>query len=247
MKIAGTPIRTFEGYLLALMVLVDLLFLALSLTHHYGSVLGDSRYSINGHGGFGEFWQYVKEMCCFLMLTNAAMRCRQPLLLAWAGLFLYLLLTDVFRINSLIAGWLSQVCWFDANGLGLSKWYLRRFVVAISGTVLLVTLAVCHLRTRQKSLREDSTGLGRLLLLYLLFGVVVDYLNRTLSQAGVSFFNLASVVEEWGEMLVMSLLVLATYLTFVHALRNNAQRQENETDRPRHIAPGTPFKWRSRF
>lgn len=247
MKIAGTPIRTFEGYLLALMVLVDLLFLALSLTHHYGSVLGDSRYSINGHGGFGEFWQYVKEMCCFLMLTNAAIRCRRPLLLAWAGLFFYLLLTDVFRINSLIAGWLIHFSWFDADGLGLSKWYLRRIVVALLGTALLITLAVCHWRTRQKSLREDSAGLGRLLLLYLLFGVGVDYFNRALSQAGVSFFNLASVVEEWGEMLMMSLLVLATYLTFVHALRNNAQQQENRTARSQPVAPGAILNRRTRF
>ncbi len=223
MKIAGTPIRTFEGYLLAFMVLVDLLFLALSLTHHYGNVLEDRRYSINGHGGYGEFWQYAKELVCFLMLINAALRCRQPLLMAWAILFLYLLLTDVFRINNLIAGWISASSWLDAGGLGISRWQLKRVVVTLFGGALLLAVLLYHRRAGQSSLREDSRGLGCLLLIFLLFGVLMDFLNRSLTNANLTFYNLASVIEEWGEMLVMSLLVLGTYLMFVRALRNHAK------------------------
>lgn len=221
MRIAGTPIRTIEGYLLILMVSVDLVFLGMSLVHHYGNVLEDRRFSINGHGGYGEMFQYAKELSCFLLLSNAAVRIRQPLLFVWSTLFVYLFLTDVFRINEMIGLWLGNAGVFDFAGLQLSKWQLRRVVVAVIGLSLVLVIGFFHRKTKSRSLREDSWQLSVLVVVFLFFGVLVDYLHRILANASIAIYNIFGVVEEWGEMLVMSLLVVAAYLTFIRALRAN--------------------------
>jgi|GEM_PF-5148051 len=221
MKIAGTAIRTIEGRLLLAMVLVDLIFLALSLAHHYSLALPDNRFSINGHGGFGELYQYGKEFVCVVLLANAGLRCRLPVLLAWSALFAYLLLTDAIRINVVLAEALKLLPYTGAWFENLTKWQLRRIVVASVGVVFLVAIVFWHRRASEISVREDSIGMARLLMLYLVFGIAVDFLHRQFSAADASFYNLFAVIEEWGEMLMMSLLVVGAYLTFIRTLRQS--------------------------
>jgi len=221
MKLAGTEIRTFEGRLLLAMVLVDFVFLALSLAHHYSIVLPDRRFSINGHGGFGEIYQYGKEFVCFVLLANAGWRCRLPVLLVWSALFAYLLLTDAFRINESIAVGLKALPWTGVLFEDLTKWQLKRTLVAMVGVAFMLAIVFWHRRARAVNVREDSAGLARLLMLYLVFGVAVDFLHRAFSAADASFYNLFAVVEEWGEMLMMSLLVVGAYLTFIRTLRRS--------------------------
>ena len=224
MKIAGTSIRSVEGRVLLWMLVLDVAFLCASLAYHYSDIFVDRRYSINGHGGYGEMYQYAKEFTCALLLASAALRCRQALPATWALLFFYVVLTDALRINQTIAALIASNSALGFLVGGFSTWQLKLAVVAAFGSLLALVIIRAHRASDSSVLKEDSWGLCILLLLYLSFGIVVDTFNRFFKPTNVDLAQLFLVVEEWGEMLFMSLLVIGAYLSFVRCLRAHLPR-----------------------
>jgi len=219
MNISGLRIRSSEGYMLLAMLIIDLAFLALTLAQSSFEGLADSAFSLLSHQGIAEHWQYLKQLVCAGLLLHAGIRCRLRLLVAWAALFFYLFATDAFLINDLVAGYLMARVQLPSGlpGYHWQQWTVITTVVA--GLVLAGSIAHAHLSAAGRNLRLDSLSIAALLGVFLFFGILVDRIHKFVVLPAGLGADPVSMVEEWGQMLSLSVIVLVVYLTAIRTLR----------------------------
>jgi hypothetical protein len=194
--------------ILILFLLVDVVLIALHGGYQY---LGRPRsilFSIELELGYGEVFQYIKEFWIVSLLVLRSLGSGpfrlsvQGLNLAWGLLFLYLLADDSLRIHETLGGIFAQT-------LGLSAWLGDKAqdlgeisVSAIAALVLLGLIAWAY-RHSSKADRQISRHLTRLLGGLVLCGVVVDTIHSLIPDS----LAIWAILEDGGEMIVMSLIV----------------------------------------
>jgi len=219
MNISGVRIRSSEGYMLLAMLVLDLVFLALTLAQSSFHGLADGAFSMLSQHGIAEHWQYLKQLVCAGLLFHAGARCHQRLLVAWAGLFLYLFATDAFLLNDVIASWFMARVQLPS---GLPGYHWQQWTVittSVAGLLLLGTVAHAHLTTAGRNIRLDSLSIAALLGVFLFFGMLVDGLHKFIVLPVSLSVDPVLLVEEWGQMLALSVIVLAVYITTIRTLR----------------------------
>ena len=209
--------RSTELCLLILILLgsADFIFIVL----HPVSKLGflSEKFDITQEGGYGELFQYVKEFWCTILLLLVARQVRSAAYLVWALFFGFLLADDMLQIHEkggeLIAAHLNFV-----SGLGLRARDLGELTVTFAvAIVLFLALGLTYWHGAAR-FRRVSIDLLLLLLGLAFFGIAMDMLHvmiYNVEQLG----NLAStlgeaigLIEDGGEMLVMSLMVWYLFL-----------------------------------
>ncbi len=197
--------RRAEDKLLVLFLLVDVFIVLLDVSHFITGRLGDPFFSIDTDRGFGESFQYVKEICVVLLLLFLAARKPSGFLYAsWAIVFGCLWVDDCLMVHERLGRLVSShwgflpVCHLRARDLG------ELCVLVPWGALLIGLIAVAHWLSGEAA-RRFSRGLFLLFVLLIVFGVVGDPLHSILTY---SFWGdaIGSKVEDGGEMVMMSLI-----------------------------------------
>jgi hypothetical protein len=194
--------------LLVLFLLVDFVLIALHAGHTYLGIPRGDLFSIEWELGYGEIFQYIKEfwIVSLLALRTAGTRtlhsAAHRLNLAWGLLFLYLLADDSLRVHETMGGVL-------AKSLGLGVWLgeksqdIGELAVSLIAAIILFGGIALAYRQCTKTDRQISTHLTRLILGLVLCGVVVDLLHSLIPGS----LDIWAILEDGGEMIVMSLIV----------------------------------------
>jgi hypothetical protein len=197
-----------KNRLFILFLLVDFVLIALHASHIYLEVPRGNLFSIEWELGYGEVFQYIKEFWIVSLLVLRSLGSGpfrlsvQGLNLAWGLLFLYLLADDSLRIHETLGGILAQT-------LGLSAWLgdkaqdLGELSVSAIAALVLFGLIAWAYRHSSKADRQISRHLTRLLGGLVLCGVVVDTIHSLIPGSLATW----AILEDGGEMIVMSLIV----------------------------------------
>ena len=204
-------------YFLLLLVSADLAFFMMHILSSYTHLLQDARLSLEHDGGYAEHYQYIKEYWIFILLAIAAIRFRQPSLAVWAVLYGYFLLDDALTLHehlgTAIAIHLGRRPFLHLRMQDYGELLVASMILLIFLLLLFPALRRCSHRWRQTNL-----DLVVLLLLLAFCGVFLDTLHIFLSSIpGTSLFSL---LEDGGEMLVMSL--TCTYIYYLLQFKGEA-------------------------
>ncbi|HSW05972.1 hypothetical protein [Aquabacterium sp.] len=160
--------------------------------------------AVDKDGSYPEFYQYLKWFWITVLLLCTAWRSRSPSYLAWAALFAYFLADDALRLHEVHGQRLAQWLQIPAPPHLRSRDVGELLISAIAGLTLLPALLVAWWRGTA-SFRAASLDLLLLVAALVFFGVGIDMLHVVVSGHTV-LHHLFAVVEDWGEMVVASLL-----------------------------------------
>ncbi|MCK6626249.1 MAG: hypothetical protein L6R45_13875 [Anaerolineae bacterium] len=186
-----------------LLICADILFMLLHLLHTYTSYFHDTNYSIQTDRGFAEVFQYLKGYWIVLMFFWLSLA-KSYSYLAWLCLFAYLVVDDSFELHERLG--LVVANYFDYQPmLMLRVWDFGELTAsAIMGTVFLTMVGVVYY-WGSDDFRRTCKRLVILLLLLVFFGVLVDMIHIMISTSSI-FHELAGLLEDGGELLVMSVI-----------------------------------------
>lgn len=163
-------------------------------------------WKITADGSVPEYWQYVKWLLLVALMAMAFRASRQTVYLAFAALFIYLLIDDSISVHELVGARLARL-------LGFTPWLGLRDVdfgellmTAIAAVVLFGAIGIAHLGATAEATRRFVRVMMLLIVALAGFGVGVDMLDIILQSEWLS------IVEDAGEMAVASLMVAVAYL-----------------------------------
>jgi hypothetical protein len=209
---AHRPGRRSAMLFLGLLVLTDVAFIALHAVHAFTPALDQPIYSIDTDRSYAELFQYIKLGWSALAVGVAFIQARQLVYVAWAALFSYLLVDDMFSLHEGLGAYLTGTYAF------MPAWGLRALdfgellVSGTAGVALLVLIGAGYVRADRHG-RALSIRLLVLLAVLAFFGVVIDVLHVQLLGDPL-WWPIVSMVEDGGEMITVSLMLAAC---FVHA------------------------------
>lgn len=208
-------VSNWASKLLCLLLLTDICFIVLHiffLLDVWSDLYPDpysNPYSIETDRGFAEFFQYMKEYWCVLLLGLIVVKKRSPLYLSWMLLFLYLLIDDSTSFHETLGLYIS-------NSLGFIPLFRLRgqdfgeLIVSASISLFLLGYIGIAYRLGDKLFRKVSKYLIAMLLTLATFGVLIDLMHVI---APVELSGKLGLLEDGGEMVVMSVIT-----TFVFVL-----------------------------
>jgi hypothetical protein len=183
-----------------LMLCADAAFIVASAVENVQG-LPRSRWHVAQEGGIAEQWQWVKWGALALLLGLMAMS-GSAVYLAWAAVFLYLLLDDSQAIHETYGWRLGQALGLQpAFGLR-ARDFGELMVTALAAVPLFGFLALAY-RTSRADARRFTRAMLALAVLLAIFGVGVDMLEIALPAAA----TVLNLVEDGGEMVVASAMV----------------------------------------
>jgi len=128
---------------------------------------------------------------------------RSFLFFGWSLMFFYLLFDDALMLHE--SGGTILVRYFNLQPiLGLRAQDIGEFGIAvIVGVAFLAIIGISHYFSEQR-LREISKRIAILLVALVFFGVFIDMIHPI--SRNTEIYNLLGLIEEGGEMVVMSLI-----------------------------------------
>lgn len=204
-----SELRLYVGLLLAADAIFALLHLAHSLSLHFGldsAFLADPRLALTYKGGFGEVFSFAQILILTGILTRTGLWSRQPIYLLWAVIYFFVLIDDSFNVHGYLGSLLAPS--LPTNGLlGLTQQHagelLSWIAVGFAATAGFLQ-AISHSEIEH---REIARPLLPAFGLLLFFAVGVDTVHQGLNPASSLFNSLASIFEEGGEMIAVSLTI----------------------------------------
>lgn len=200
---------------LLLLFAADFLFLSLHIMHRAPPFkgifpyFGNTSFSLFLDLGLPESYQYVKEFWIILLFILVSIRTRRFVYLIWSSLFFYLLLDDLFKIREDLGGFLSRALVYP-SALGVRAKDMAEFSVStVVGLIFLILILIAYFKS-DWHVRNNFLVLLVLTGGLFLFGAVLDLL--VIAAKGVILQQILGILEEFGEMLVMSLICWFTFL-----------------------------------
>jgi hypothetical protein len=194
--------------LLGLLILADLSFIILHILHVYTGLLPDSLYSLSRDRGYAEFFQYTKELWIAVLFLGLTIHQRKPVYLIFSFLFLYFLIDDSFEFHeqtgSLMADTLHLEPLFGLRSVDMGE----LAVYAIFGGLFFAAIGITYAMSPPGE-RKISTQVILLIVIMAIFGVLLDMFEIITEHPGLS--ELLKIIEEGGEMLVMSVITWFVY------------------------------------
>ncbi|MEO0771177.1 MAG: hypothetical protein AAFY72_17435 [Cyanobacteria bacterium J06649_4] len=205
--------RIFSFQILYLCLVTDIAFVALNMLYEFHPSITDSALKITQDRGYAEVFQYIKEFWIAGTLALIFFRTRSLLFLGWSALFFYLLLDDSLRIHE---NW-SKAPYFPAL-FGLGSNASGELIISLCvGLFFLIWIAAAYKNTRNGASKAASKALIWMLFLLGFAGVFIDAVHIIVQ---IPFLDpILTVLEDGGEMLVMSLI-----LSFVLLLPQQIKR-----------------------
>ena len=221
-------IKNRSSLLLYLFLATDLIFIIVHIIYKSNQVpsLAYAYYSIEEDKGYAELFQYIKEYWIALLLSFLAVQKRSFVYLGWSLLFFYVLLDDSVQIHEKLGITISSQLTF------VDKFHLRAvdlgeiLVSVCVGLFFLIFLTIAY-RFSDSISRKSSKYLTMMLFALALFGIIADMAHMIFVSS--LFEPLLAVVEDGGEMLVMSVIAWFVFLLSEHSYRtaNQLEYQSN--------------------
>ena len=189
---------------LILLLSADVLFLSLHLVYLQTSLslIDDRGFWLEQERGYAEVFQYIKEYWTAMLMAWLALRCRQLHYIAWALLFLYFLADDSIQVH-------ERIGFAIARRLELRHAFGLRAAdfgeLLVSGTIGALWLPLGLVTFIRAPSEVKGIGIRMVIIVSGLaaFGVVSDMLHQLTDKGGIAS-AVAGTIEDWGEMLVMS-------------------------------------------
>jgi hypothetical protein len=196
--------------LLFLLVLVDAVFIAVHVAHVWSPWLKQAFYSLENDGGMAEQYQYIKHVWVAASFGVLFLRQRSVTLAGWSLFFAFLFVDDAAQVHENIGTVVSNAFGFQPMFGLRAKDFGEILVAAAIGGAAVVFASLSIWRGRDTS-RRVSADLVCFLIALGLFGVFFDTLHT------ITHFRLPIVapvfalVEDGGEMIVASLIVVYAF------------------------------------
>ncbi len=215
-------VSSWASKLLCLLLLTDICFIVLHiffLLDVWNDLYPDpysNPYSIETDRGFAEFFQYMKEFWCVLLLGLIVVKKRSHLYLSWMLLFLYLLIDDSTSFHETLGLYIS-------NSLGFIPLFRLRgqdfgeLIVSASISLFLLGYIGIAYHLGDHLFRKVSKYLIAMLFTLATFGVLIDLVHI---MAPVKLSGTFGLLEDGGEMVVMSVMT-----TFVFVLSEQVKSE----------------------
>lgn len=231
-------IRYFKAYSLALLfmlVAIDFIFMGLHAMKSLGYIT-DPNFSVTQNWGYPEIFQYLKAgfvAACFFWLGS---NFKRPQFYSWAVVFLYILLDDSIEVHEYLGYHVGT--FLESAGRSGGKTLGELLVFGLLGFIIFTPLFYFYLRSANRELKIMSQDLFMLFMAMLFFGIGVDVLHD-MAETGTVLNGVLGLVEDGGEMLVMSIITWYTWTTIKHdgflnrLNRNKAYPKEQKTRKDR--------------
>lgn len=216
--------------LLIILLSVDAIFVLLYCLQGWVPGLDSPKFSIETDRGYSELYQYVKFASIVAVIAGLGWLTRTAGYTSWALLFTYLLLDDALHVHERYGRAIAdRIDWVPPLGLRAQD-VGELAVSAMAGSLLVGAIAWTYLRS-SPSFRKVSLDLSLLVLFLAFFGVLVDTVHGAV-EVGPKWETVLAVIEDGGEMVVVSLILRHAVLL---ALRRGGMA------RGRHEEPARPF------
>lgn len=189
---------------LFLCLATDMLFIGFHFLHAFTRFLPEIYFDVSYDRGGAEAFQYVKEYWIMLLLVWLAWARSSPSYLSWAAVFGYIGFDDALMVHERVGEKIAEALEFPAMFGLRSVDFGELTVYAIAGLVLLPFLLAAY-RWGDSTFRRVSRHLVGLLLVFALFGGVVDMIHIMVTHPTIN--TILGLVEDGGEMVVMSIIV----------------------------------------
>lgn len=212
-------------YILLNLLFIDLIFVILHIfnkLHLFGDRFNlpvsfhafESRiFSLTEDRGLAESFMYLKELTIVLLLIMLIYQNRVFLFGGLIFLFGYFLFDDMLSIHETVGYNLSEMFSFPSI-LGLRPEDLGELLVtAIAGAIIGSTLLIGYIIAKKEQ-RRIFRIYGYLIAGFLVFAVGVDMIDPSIDSLAMR--GVVSMIEDTGEMFVMSLMVVYTLRFTVH-------------------------------
>ncbi|MEM7594404.1 MAG: hypothetical protein AAF383_23335 [Cyanobacteria bacterium P01_A01_bin.83] len=159
--------------------------------------------------GYGEIFQYIKELWIMLLLGFGFWQRKKMIFMSWSLFYGYLLLDDALIIHEKIGAVVS-------NSLGFQEAFNLR-AIDFGEVFVSAVVAMCFLLligwgyTKAKSIERKYSNILVLLLLALAIpGIVFDLLQVMMNNNAV-LYSIFALLEDGGEHIIMSLILAFVY------------------------------------
>jgi hypothetical protein len=201
---------------LYLLLIADLMFIIFHIGHLMTTdkvglaAQNNSPFALGKDLGLAESFMYVKEYWTVLLFLILAFQKRKFIYLGWSSLFLFIMYDDIFQLHEhagyTISAWMEflPVSFLRANDLGELVFYI------VVGVIFILLLVVPYL-VADRETRQLSNQFLFLLGILGFCGVVLDLFQLKFIQQKV-FFDIVGVLEDGGELVVISLICWYAYV-----------------------------------
>jgi hypothetical protein len=192
--------------LLGVLVAIDFAFMVLHIIHKLTPYLKDIRFWLGQDGGYAEFFQYGKIALIIVLLLYLNLLDFAPVYVVWLVIFSYFLIDDALQVHETVGYYLADRFHFPAQ-FGLRPVDFGELLASGTvGAVCLVLIVAAHVYS-EPPLRKVNWQFIGVFAALAFFGVFVDTLH-SVSMAGPRLVQgMVGLVEDGGEMLVMSFTV----------------------------------------
>ena len=194
--------------LLVLLLITDFVFIILHILNLYTGLLNSSLYMLTRDRGYAEFFQYTKEFWIAVMFLILGIKKKQGIYFVFSLLFVYLLIDDSFEIHEnfgrLIAEFFNIQPWIGLRAVDFGE----LIVSAVFGVLFLTALILFFILSDQIT-RRIALYMSIFMVLLAFFGVVMDMVVVMVDHRRTT--RVLEIIEEGGEMLVMSVITWFVY------------------------------------
>ena len=189
--------------ILFLLILTDLVFIFLHTLHIFTTLLPSSLYSLATDRGYGEFFQYTKELWILTLFLVLGIKRREFLYIIYSVLFFYFLIDDSFEFHERFGAFLAEMLNFQPM-LGLREIDFGELITtAFFGTLFLIAIAITHY-SADVSTKIISQSIIIMVIILTVFGVGMDMIEILIKHPVIN--PILVIMEEGGEMLIMSVI-----------------------------------------
>lgn len=200
--------KLVKGKFLALLIYADLSFLILHILHVYTDLLPGSLFSLAQAGGYGEIFQYMKELWIAILFLLIGLKQGKSVYLFFSSLFLYFLFDDAFEFHEKFGAFLADLLHLQPH-LGLRAVDFGELAVSVFfGALFFAAIGITHYLSDHSTRAVSICVIGMVLALAL-FGVLVDMAEIIFRHSGMS--RILTIIEESGEMVIMSFIAWFTF------------------------------------
>ncbi len=166
---------------------------------------------------FPETFQYSQEIFLGVLLLLFYIKTKQKIFILYSGVFFYFFLDDSQRFHENISFFSKDTFYIGLFGKKIEL-YGENVLYGIVGIIIIFLFFLIYRKSNFLS-RKTALGILKLLFLFAFFTVAIDYIN--------SFFTskssgLANIIEEGGEMIVISIIcfyVLRSFMSYDSKLK----------------------------
>ena len=205
-------------WLLAVLVCVDVAFIALHVAKPYFEVLRPHYFSLEADRGLSEYYQYFKQAAVVVAMLWCWRRTASPSFFIWSLFFTFMLYDDSHSLHEQVGETLGAA-WALPASSGLRPQDIGELLFALAvGVVTLAVLAVVSVRERGVAM-VPTVNIMLLLAALAICGVLIDALHVVAYFSGSRFAWLLTVIEDGGELVVMSVIVAYACQLAAYGLR----------------------------